>query len=189
MTHTHDTPGKWAAAYYDGELDEAGRQAFELHLAGCPGCQRELEALQALSSMLAGGRSIEGELDPWAAFWSKLEPHLSERTAAPATLATWLAGLGLLLINGLIQLGAVASLLVVLMAGRAEWLAGPVAWLSHLASRLVFGWLTWLLPPQWSGLGLALFFVELSVLVAVLYLAWLGAIRRSQRLPAMSTPV
>jgi anti-sigma factor RsiW len=188
MTNTHNSPGKWVAAYYDGELEEAGRQQFELHLAGCPGCQRELDALQALSSVLAGGRPIERESAPWAAFWSELEPRLPERAPAPS-LSNWLAGLGLLLLNNLLQLAAAASLLVVLMAGRSTWLAEAVTWLSRLASGLVLGRLAWLLPPEWSGLGLAVFFAYSSVLLAVLYLAWLGAIGCTQRRPAMSTLV
>lgn len=186
MTYTHDSPGKWAAAYYDGELDEAGRQEFELHLAGCPGCQRELEALQALGSVLAGTPSIEGDLAPWAAFWSELEPRLPERVPEPS-LSDWLAGLSLLLLNNLLQVGAAASLLMLLLAGQASWLDQAVTRLSRMASKLVFGWLAWLLPAEWSGLGLIVFFMYLSVFLAVLYLAWLGAIGRSRAQSALST--
>ena len=38
--------------YHDDEMPGDGRAAFEAHLASCPACARELEALRALSRRL-----------------------------------------------------------------------------------------------------------------------------------------
>jgi hypothetical protein len=49
----------------------------------------------------------------------------------------------------------------------------------------VMGWLAWLLPDQWSGLGMATFFVVMSAWLAVLYLVWLGYAWRYRRQAAV----
>jgi hypothetical protein len=36
------------------------------------------------------------------------------------------------------------------------------------------GWLAWVLPAAWSGVGMFALFVIVSAGLAVLYLAWLG---------------
>src|SRR5690242_18190113 len=40
------------SAYYDGELAEADRAAFEQHLAACPPCQTELRQHRRLSQFM-----------------------------------------------------------------------------------------------------------------------------------------
>ncbi|HSV01934.1 MAG TPA: anti-sigma factor [Phenylobacterium sp.] len=40
-------------AYFDGELDAANAQAFEAHLAACPGCSAALDDLRMLRERLA----------------------------------------------------------------------------------------------------------------------------------------
>lgn len=44
--------GQWLQAYYDGELDHRTAMRVETHLAACPACCAELEALRALSALL-----------------------------------------------------------------------------------------------------------------------------------------
>ena len=39
--------------YMDGELNERTRTAMEVHLATCPGCRHELEALKAIHPVMA----------------------------------------------------------------------------------------------------------------------------------------
>jgi len=39
-------------AYHDGELSEAAREAFEAHLATCPGCAAELKRVRAVSKWM-----------------------------------------------------------------------------------------------------------------------------------------
>jgi hypothetical protein len=42
----------WLGAYHDGEVSAAQRERIEVHLAVCPGCAGELEALRRLSALL-----------------------------------------------------------------------------------------------------------------------------------------
>jgi len=42
----------WLGAYYDDELNAAMRARVEAHLVSCPGCQRELDELRRLSTLL-----------------------------------------------------------------------------------------------------------------------------------------
>lgn len=168
---THATLVTWLAAYHDGELDEARQQQLEAHLADCAACRGELETLQALSQQLRmdvlPGQALASE----AAFWSKLEARLPERAARPTPLR-WLPGIGLLMTSGLIQAGAVLALAIILAGpvGGANALADQ---LNRLAAGLTLGWSAWLIPTGCTNLGLILLFIQLSVWLAVLYLAWL----------------
>jgi anti-sigma factor RsiW len=40
------------SAYYDGELNDADRNAFEQHLSACPACQTELQQHRLLSAFM-----------------------------------------------------------------------------------------------------------------------------------------
>jgi anti-sigma factor RsiW len=44
--------------YYDGELSDADRRAFEAHLAGCAECARQLAGLETLSRYLGPARAM-----------------------------------------------------------------------------------------------------------------------------------
>jgi len=48
VEHLHE----WLNAYLDNELSEWRRERVEKHLAGCPACRAELEALQNLSQII-----------------------------------------------------------------------------------------------------------------------------------------
>jgi anti-sigma factor RsiW len=184
----HAIPNEWLVAYHDGELDDTRRTQLEAHLLTCASCQQELTALQSLTGVLAVDRLPASALTDQAArlAWSRLEPQLPDR--APVTLSPvrWLPGIGLLLASGLVQFGAATSVVVMLAASLLPWAARPLAWLGRVAASSVMGWLAWLLPDQWSGLGLATFFVVMSAWLAALYLVWLGYAWRYRRQAAVS---
>jgi anti-sigma factor RsiW len=183
--HPHAIPNEWLAAYYDGELDEIRREKVESHLLTCVSCQQELAALKSLSNALAVDRLSDDARVSRAEFWRKLESQLPDRAPVVQSPLRWLPGIGLLLINGLVQFGAAASVVVMFVAGLLPWKAQPLTWLSRAAASSVMGWLVWLLPDQWSGLGLAAFFVVISAWLMVLYLAWLGYVWRYRWHPAV----
>ena len=184
--HSHPFSG-WLAAYYDGELADARRAELEAHLPTCASCRQELAALQSLSSLLAVDRLPDDVLTSQAARLAlrMLESQLPDRASVTLSPVRWLPGIGLLLANGLVQFVGVASLVVMLIASQLPGAGRSVAWLDRVAAGRVIGWLTWLLPGQWSSLGLAMFFVVISAWLAVLYLAWLGYAWRSRWQPAM----
>lgn len=176
----HSIPAEWLSAYYDGELDAARTAQVEAHLPTCAACQHALTELSLLSDTLeADALPAEAELDP-AAFWQKLEPQLPSQPPAAAAvevgqaLRRWLPGLGLLLVNGLVQV--VGGLVAVWL-----WLTPQVSagsnWVNALGNFVigsVLGLPAWLLPGSWLDLGVTLVFVTFSACLAVLYVAWLG---------------
>lgn len=176
MNDTHAIPDSWLAAYYDGQLDPARRRQVEAHLPGCPACQHQLDELKALSSALLAGQLGGGTLGPWPAFWQGVESRLPARQPARLSPLEWLPGIGLLLANGLLQAGAAASLVwsVLLVTGQLAWSGPLAAHLDQAAASLLLGWPAWLLPIEWGGLGLSLFFVAASAGAAIVYLAWLA---------------
>ena len=172
--YPHTIPHEWLAAYHDGELDGARRAEIEVHLLDCEECRQELAALQSLSEALAVDRLPDGALTSHAALWRKLEPQLPDRgVSVTLSPVTWLPGISLLLVGGVVQFTAVAVTIVMLIDGRASWAADSLAWLGHVAASALVGWLAWLLPERWVGLGLAGVLVILTAWLAVLYLVWL----------------
>jgi anti-sigma factor RsiW len=183
--HPHTIPLEWLAAYHDGELDSARRGAVEAHLPGCASCRQELAALLSLSDVLAVDRLPDDAVTSHAALWSKLEPQLPDRSPATLSPVGWLPGISLLLVGGVVQFVAVAVAIVTLVDGRASWAAEPLAWLGRVAAGALVGWLAWLLPEQWAGLGLAGALVIVTGWLAALYLAWLCYAWRYRWQPAM----
>lgn len=172
--HLHTIPHEWLAAYHDGELDGARRAELEAHLPDCARCTQELAALRSLSGALAVDRLPDGALTSHAALWRKLEPQLPDRrTSMTLSPVGWLPGISLLLAGGVVQFVAVVVAVVALVDGRAPWAADSLAWLGSVAAGALFGWLAWLLPERWAGLGLAGGLVILTGWLAALYLAWL----------------
>jgi anti-sigma factor RsiW len=181
----HPIPIHWLALHHDGELSAERCEQLEAHLPTCEICQRELAALQSLNGALAVDGLADDALTGSAVFWSDVARQLPGRTAAPSSALRWLPGVGLLLVNGLVQFLAAASLVVMLF--------GPLVGLDALSDGLgrwviewFVGWPALFLPEQWSGWGLALFFVLATAWLAVLYLAWLGYVWRYRRPPAAS---
>lgn len=172
---THSIPDIWLAAYYDGELDQARRQQLEAHLPGCTSCQRKLDALKSLNIALAADKLTESAFTSKSAFWNEIESRLPERAPVTRAPIRWLPGIGLLVINGLVQFGAAAGVVIMFVAGQFGWTASPaVAWSNRALDGWALGWASWVLPAQLSGLGLVLFYIVISAWLAVLYLAWLG---------------
>jgi anti-sigma factor RsiW len=179
----HPIPAEWLTAYYDGELDAARRGQVQAHLPECAECRRELEDMNALGQALArDGLPQEAFTGP-AAFWRGVQRQLPNRQPAQPALARvstqrvllrWSPGIGLLLLNGLVQVAAVAGTVLLLMTWQLSTPPAWAAWIYRLAASATLGWLAWLLPANWGGLGLFLFWVTVSGALALLYMAWLG---------------
>ena len=185
--HPHAIPQEWLGLYYDGELDATRRAQVQAHLLTCADCRHELNALNALSNVLAGDRLADPALTgrPVQLAWSEFEQRLPERTATGTPLLQWLPGIGLLMANIAVQFIAVLSVGLMFMAGRQGGLASAASWLDRVLSDWLLGWLTWLLPASWSGWGLSLFLVILSAWLAVLYLAWLSSVWLHRQSPVL----
>jgi hypothetical protein len=187
--HPHAISNEWLALYYDGELDAKRREQVEAHLPTCTVCQRELAALKALSGALAGDQMAADALMSQSArsVWRELEPRLPERAVVASPLLQWLPGVGLLMANVMVQFIAVVGVAVMLVGGQISWIAQPVAWVNNALFDWLLGWLTWLLPAQWSGWGVSLGLVILSAWLAVLYLVWMGWMWLERRRPVMQS--
>lgn len=181
----HPIPGEWLTAYYDGELDPARREQVAAHLPKCADCRRELDELRALSRALAAGALPQAAPQAAApgAFWRGVQRQLPMRQPTPPVLASmsagrillrWAPGIGLLLLNGLVQVAAAAGTLFLLATWPLATTPAWVAWIERLAAGASLGWLTWLLPGNWGGVGLVLFWLTVSGALALLYLAWLA---------------
>jgi len=180
MSTTHPIPSEWLMAYYDGELDKARQKQVEAHLAECPECRRELGEMRSLSQVLGSDELPQAELTGAATFWQGVQSQLPERrpAAAPAerhrALLRWSPGIGLLLINGLLQVAAAAGTVLLLVPSRLWSLPDWAGFGYQIAADSSLGWLAWLVPGSFSWLGLVLWWLTLSAGLAVLYLAWLG---------------
>ncbi len=177
---THALPDTWLAAYYDGELDEMHRQSLEAHLNECISCRQRLAALQSLSQVLVvdalADRAVMAPL-----CWPELEARLAGRPRLGLMPLNWFPGIGLLLAHGVLQFGAIASAVVMLMTAWFKRDGFILTWLGRVLGSWILGWPAWWLPAPWSNLGLPLFFVLASAGLAVLYLAWLGYLWRYHR--------
>jgi len=187
--HPHAISNEWLALYYDGELDAKRREQVEAHLPTCIACQRELAALKALSGVLSGDQMAVDALMSRSArsAWRELEPRLPERAVIASPLLQWLPGVGLLIANVIVQFIAVVGVAVMLVGHQLAWIAQPVAWVNDVLSDWLLGWLTWLLPAQWSGWGVSLGLAILSAWLAVLYLIWMGWMWLERRRPVMQS--
>ena len=86
--------------YLDGELTPAEVTDLELHMASCPACEAEFEALTKLDRLFAAAPMVAPPPDFVATFEVKLEQRLNRRkTLAGATLIglllTVLLGVGM----------------------------------------------------------------------------------------------
>jgi len=92
-------------AYFDNELDETQRIAFEEHLRHCPDCARELAAQQELR-FAVGNQALRHR--PAAALSARIRSSLrqaSTPSAAPGRRLAWLAAAALLAGIGLAGAG------------------------------------------------------------------------------------
>lgn len=77
-------------AYLDGALDERRAGLSAAHLATCPTCQHEADALQRLRALLR--RSLDAREPDWTGFWPGVLRGIEGRrrtAAAPAAPARW----------------------------------------------------------------------------------------------------
>jgi len=176
----HPIPSDWLTAYYDGQLDVARQALVAAHVLTCAECQRELAALKALSEALSVDKLAGPEPADDAAFWQVLEPRLPDRRPAPApganaaTLIRWLPGLSLLVFHAAVQVVALVGTGLIFILRSEAHLPAWTLGLDHLAAAATLGWLSWLWPAQWNGLGYFAVFITVSGGLAVLYLAWLA---------------
>lgn len=70
--------------YVDRALPPTEAGAVEAHVAGCPGCRREVEGLRTL---LANARALRKEIAPRADLWPALSMEIATGGAAPADAA------------------------------------------------------------------------------------------------------
>jgi len=100
------------AAYLDGELDLTSALAFERHLAGCPDCQRALDAQRALSEAITGAGLRH---HPSPAQTRSLRRALRRDEIEPATAASpWR------------RLSALSAIAAMLLVAVVSWSVGRV---------------------------------------------------------------
>ena len=80
--------GDWLVAYADGELTAANSAQAEMHLAACPGCSREVAALQSSREKLSAYFAKADGISPLAASVRRANPQTSWNTAALALAST-----------------------------------------------------------------------------------------------------
>ena len=103
---------------------------------------------------------------------------LAELGALSQALLRWSPGIGLLLLNGVVQVLALALTgLLLLPMALVQAVAWTPAWatgLVQLAAGATLGWLAWLVPDGLSGWVLIGVWLIVSAELALLYVAWLG---------------
>jgi anti-sigma factor RsiW len=180
---------QWLGAYLDEQLKGARLRQVEAHLAECPACQDELQALRKLSVLLQQAPKPVKIPDP-ERFANQVMIHLPpvpQRSQVQRSLdaAWWLPPVGILLAwiftqtVFLLSDWILAAYNLDLLGEAAAWLApaGPgVAWWSN-----ILDWLGLLNGEslQWLALGETLSRNLLSQLawqipIAALYMGWLA---------------
>lgn len=82
--HLHE----WLNAYLDGELSAWRRERVEKHLADCPACRAELEALRHLSQVIQQV-PLPQEFPSAERFTAQLMLRLPRRPIQPAQRSSW----------------------------------------------------------------------------------------------------
>ena len=122
------------AAFVDEHADDAERQQVELHLVGCPGCRRDVEAQRSVRQALARhGRSAAALAPPG------LATRISARLVAaqPAVLAPgWRFRLTAFAAAALVVL-ALGAVAVPLVTGRSTVVLAAQMALDHLKCFLI----------------------------------------------------
>ncbi len=77
---------KLVPLYHDGELSEAERKEFELHLSGCPECRKMLASLATLDELVRDGEA-EKVPDPGEHYWQSFSQRVTHRLSEPRHLA------------------------------------------------------------------------------------------------------
>jgi len=184
----------WLQAYHDGELQGRQLQRVEEHLAHCESCRAELEAVQAISSLLRESPAA-GDLmrpDQFVAQVGLRLPRRPEQTALRRTLETgWR-----LIPVGLLGTWAFVQTVLIVVSGILMTQSFPAT--ANLFSSILprvsnSSWLTGLQCFEGVGLntlldaalcfaqncGPLLWTVTLSIVlfvgISLLYLSWLAS--------------
>ena len=185
---------EWLGAYHDGELRGARLRQIEEHLAGCAECQTRLDELQGLSALLHEAVP-SAEFLPTGRFVDNLMLNLPRQSTQPqkrkvSEIAWWLIPAGLLGAWSFLQITFWLSS-VFMTASNSGLLGSGLAWLQGspyqtqwfaAIMNLTGGHIDGVFQPVlvylnnsdaflWNLAGQ----IELQVLIAVLYLGWLGA--------------
>ncbi|HNT74993.1 MAG TPA: zf-HC2 domain-containing protein [Anaerolineae bacterium] len=131
------------AAYHDGALTAAQQQRVAAHLANCAACRAELEALEALTTLLHAAPPATTTLSPerFVAQVGLRLPRQPERTVLQqAAEVGWrLIPVGVLgawtFVQTVLILGT-ALLIVTTLAGVAGTLSPAMGWLNHVLGYL-----------------------------------------------------
>jgi hypothetical protein len=198
MEPRNDYVREWLGVYLDGALSDDRRAWVEDHLKNCPACRKELAELRALTNLLHADPAPEISLDE-AAFTGQVLDRLSgqgvPRRLRALRFSLRYAPLGLFGVWAFTQaviLVSAALLQVLAVFPQAEEMfttispggsGGVSSWLGSILSLsglngpdLIGVQIPWLNP-------LALIFLAVLVINAVLFLAWLSALwsyRRAQ---------
>jgi predicted anti-sigma-YlaC factor YlaD len=97
----------------DGLLDEAGQEQLQGHLAGCPACRAEWEAMQAVSVLFEGSASVGPPLGFALRVERKLEAKQKKRRRAFGGVAVLTSSLSLA--------GLTVAALCLLILGIVAW--------------------------------------------------------------------
>ncbi len=129
MTHMHDL----IAAYVDGRLAEADREAVDAHCAVCPDCARALAETRAVWDLMGEAHAPEPTRSVWPDVVESTAPRQAPawRRAAFGTLSAAAAAGGLLIgvqqytSGGLVDLAALDETLDgTTLAGDTSWSFG-----------------------------------------------------------------
>jgi len=151
----------WLAAYHDGELHGARLLEVERHLAGCPDCRAELEAMKGLSALLQEHPAMPRRTSPERFVAQvKLRARPPSGAAAQARLPSvrrLVIPLGLLglwaFVQAILLVSQVLLITLPLFDGRwvtpGEWFPGQTAAtfflldtaLTAVLAALFWGWL------------------------------------------------
>ncbi|MBN2392003.1 MAG: zf-HC2 domain-containing protein [Anaerolineae bacterium] len=190
MDHVLD----WLQAYHDGELQERQVRRVEAHLAHCESCRAELEALQAISSLLQES-PVASDLVRPDQFVAQVELQLPRRPVQTPLQRTLEAGWRLIPVGLLGALAFVQTVFVVASAllmtqnfpataGLFSSILPPVSsssWLTGLqcfAGKGLGDWLEivrcaarYIAPLEWPIMLSAILFAG----IGLLYLSWLAS--------------
>lgn len=179
---------EWLGAYRDGELHGSRLQQVEAHLAECEICQRELEALENITSWLQ--EAPAAEFTSPERFAAQVHLRLPYSKPAPSSrnlleVGWWMIPVGLLAAWGFIATTYLVNDLLSFatnfgwLSGVSDWLwsGAPAAanWSMRLAQAGVLsGRSLELAVSTESFTRTALPQIGLQIAIALLYLSWVA---------------
>jgi anti-sigma factor RsiW len=104
LCHQADRISQWMSLALDGELSAPHKDQLHAHLASCPACRAEWDAMRAVSTLL----SAEPLMPPPWGFSARVDQRIGQQMARPRRFLS-----GLAVVTG--SLSAVAAALVLLI--------------------------------------------------------------------------